>query len=702
LALQANENLYVSSLQKGLGKIQRNIPLINPLNFKKSISKRFKTKKQKRKRHLSKNFRGKVIDGEHEQYILTAGMMLGIRCSLGHSKNEAPNRLKLDDFSYAEKAVFPPSGNPDGPHPTPPHKLAHTFKMKTYAPMVFRRLRDFFGIDPDSYNHSVCGAANYLEFFSNSKSGQYFFFSHDGRYMIKTQTSEETKFLNRILPYYYKHITENPDTMLVRFLGLHRVKMYHLRRKVHFLIMASVFDTPQEINVMYDLKGSLVGRRATAEERAKGGVLKDLDLIEDGVQMKLGSKREAFLAQIRRDTAFLAEHNIMDYSLLVGIHDRSRRTEAQEQISPDTTPSIVSPRPASSTNVLEYGTRSVSFIANQNHSRSNTPFRRSASTVSNVSRSTDEGKRISNDSAEQGLRIAELGAQRRPFSENYDEVMKKSIAEEGEQRRPFSESYDQVMLRHSSLDNDPFGSSEECPVESMVFEPTRCLPDDTASLKPRASSDPSFTEAIQSAASSTSQVHRVSQSFMSEEVDEEDDFSDVDSDDGDSDVDHIDVDPLTASKSPQLDAVSMEEIQAALNEEGARITKMIRDVSATSAAKIFQRSTSGSAGSSDGAVLKRSSDQSSQSNNLVAIGSQRCSKHPWTSRRDGGINGRDADGRTTMIYYTGIIDILQQYSASKRVENVVKGFKHDRRQISAVDSTTYANRFVEFLEKHIV
>ena len=42
--------------------------------------------------------------------------------------------------------------------------------------------------------------------------------------------------------------------------------MYHLQRKVHFVIMTSVFDTPEKIHTVYDLKGSLIG---TAEARRK-------------------------------------------------------------------------------------------------------------------------------------------------------------------------------------------------------------------------------------------------------------------------------------------------------------------------------------------------------------------------------------------------------------------------------------------------
>lgn len=135
--------------------------------------------------------------------------------------------------------------------------------------------------------------------------------------MIKTQTTEENKFMKRILPHYYRYVSENPHTFLVRIYGMHRVKMYHLQRKVHFVIMGSVFDTPEPINKIYDLKGSLVGRKASAHDREVGGVLKDNDLIEDDTKLKLGSKRELFLDQIEKDANFLAKLNIMDYSLLV-------------------------------------------------------------------------------------------------------------------------------------------------------------------------------------------------------------------------------------------------------------------------------------------------------------------------------------------------------------------------------------------------
>jgi hypothetical protein len=52
-------------------------PKMKSLNIVKKLNKT--TKAKRAKKHFSKNFKGKVIDGVHEQYTLTAGMMLGIR-----------------------------------------------------------------------------------------------------------------------------------------------------------------------------------------------------------------------------------------------------------------------------------------------------------------------------------------------------------------------------------------------------------------------------------------------------------------------------------------------------------------------------------------------------------------------------------------------------------------------------------------------
>jgi len=252
-------------------------------------------------------------------------MMLGIRVTTGkQTLQEATGQtpaLQVSDFDSMDKLNFPPEGGISPSGATPSHRLAHTFKFKTYSPGVFKRMRRHFGINDADYMLSLAGDFNYIEFIANSKSGQFFFYSHDGRYMIKTQTHEESRFLRKLLPQYYAHITRHPNTLMTRFYGMYRVKMKFIHRKIHFVIMASVFDTPLPVHLQFDLKGSTVGRHTSAADKEAGKVQKDNDLTSSGRKLALGDHRQLFLDTIEADSRFLAENHIMDYSLLVGIHE---------------------------------------------------------------------------------------------------------------------------------------------------------------------------------------------------------------------------------------------------------------------------------------------------------------------------------------------------------------------------------------------
>lgn len=153
-----------------------------------------------------------MIDGKHELYTLSIAVMLGLRTSISQTNKQLMTNasnltgtdkhrhqlqwLDGDDFMAVEKYEFRPRGTDR----TPPHKLSHTFKFKDYSPLAFAYIRRMFGVNEYEFLSSVCGNANFIEFISNAKSGQFFFYSHDGRYMIKTMTNAESKFLRRILP----------------------------------------------------------------------------------------------------------------------------------------------------------------------------------------------------------------------------------------------------------------------------------------------------------------------------------------------------------------------------------------------------------------------------------------------------------------------------------------------------------------------
>jgi len=93
--------------------------------------------------------------------------------------------------------------------------------------------------------------------------------------------------------------------------------------KLYFVVMSNMFNAPFEIHRRYDLKGSWVGRETPLEKQTPGVALKDVDFLRVGEKIGLGEERRArLLATLEMDSRFLASNNIIDYSLLLGIHER--------------------------------------------------------------------------------------------------------------------------------------------------------------------------------------------------------------------------------------------------------------------------------------------------------------------------------------------------------------------------------------------
>ena len=90
--------------------------------------------------------------------------------------------------------------------------------------------------------------------------------------------------------------------------------------------MDNLFSTNKEIHLRYDLKGSSIGRQELnqIDSRMKydtgSYALKDLDMDNQNKFLIVGDKKEKIVNQLKNDTEFLRKNNIIDYSLLVGIH----------------------------------------------------------------------------------------------------------------------------------------------------------------------------------------------------------------------------------------------------------------------------------------------------------------------------------------------------------------------------------------------
>ena len=218
-------------------------------------------------------------------------------------------------------------------------------KFYDYAPKIFYNLRTLYGITNDDYLKSL-GPENFLcnliitknkslkEICSSGKSGSFFYFSYDGKYLMKTIPESEFLKFKEMLQDYYVYMSSNPKTLLQRFFGLYMCLFDDV--KMHFVVMNNVFNTPLKVHYKYDLKGSTYKRisRKCKEINYTNYdfdiAMKDNDFTDRNEKVYLSSyiKRMLF-EEIQRDSKFLSDHNINDYSFLIGVNDQKKYTKEQ-------------------------------------------------------------------------------------------------------------------------------------------------------------------------------------------------------------------------------------------------------------------------------------------------------------------------------------------------------------------------------------
>ncbi|XP_023120577.1 phosphatidylinositol 4-phosphate 5-kinase-like protein 1 isoform X3 [Amphiprion ocellaris] len=250
------------------------------------------------------------INPEHEFYQLTSMIKEGMHASI-QITTEMPgqNTLTTEHFKAEE---------------TQTHE---GFVMQTFAAPVFAKLRASVNITEEEYMNSLCSDGCYLQFVSNSKSKADFFVTNDKRFFLKTQSRREVRFLLSNLQAYTDHFEKYPHSLLVRFLGIHRI-VIPTQMKKYFIVMQSVFYPDERINIRYDIKGCEVGRWTDPDKEGKQiiKVLKDNNF--EGQYIELGQEKSWFAHQVKVDTAFLRELNVLDYSLLLA-HQPLHRDELE-------------------------------------------------------------------------------------------------------------------------------------------------------------------------------------------------------------------------------------------------------------------------------------------------------------------------------------------------------------------------------------
>ncbi|CAE7747515.1 PIP5K1B [Symbiodinium sp. CCMP2592] len=280
-----------------------------------------------------------TVSKEHSNYNFSIMAMVGIHVSVvcsdlittwatnaagGRDECRAAFETRLPMLSYSDCTrdhirVFPvpPSGSAYSPQTC----LEHSFEIEEFAPRLFAEVRCACGISSESYCLSVCRTDfEFIEFGTNSKSGELFFFTYDHQYLLKSTSELEAQTLIRMLPRYLQRLEEEPRSILGRYLGLYRVSMEGHPPRL-FFVMRSVTTHTLGISHTYDIKGSTRNRISDPEDN----VGKDVNFDEEmGTSLDLPQAIAAEVAAVHQtDVELLQDFRIMDFSLLLQIHDRT-------------------------------------------------------------------------------------------------------------------------------------------------------------------------------------------------------------------------------------------------------------------------------------------------------------------------------------------------------------------------------------------
>uniref|UniRef100_A0AAR2IXD8 Phosphatidylinositol 5-phosphate 4-kinase type-2 gamma n=1 Tax=Pygocentrus nattereri TaxID=42514 RepID=A0AAR2IXD8_PYGNA len=197
---------------------------------------------------------------------------------INHTVNDlsqvpVPVMLLPDDFKASSKIKV-------NNHLFNKENLPGHFKFKEYCPQVFRNLRERFGIEDHDYQHIV---------------------------------------------------TCHGITLLPQFLGMYRVTVDN--EDTYLTVTRNMFSHRLIIHRKYDLKGSLVSREASDKEKVKElPTFKDMDFRNNMQRIWISDEeKEKVMDKLNRDVEFLVHLKIMDYSLLLGIHDMERAEREEEE-----------------------------------------------------------------------------------------------------------------------------------------------------------------------------------------------------------------------------------------------------------------------------------------------------------------------------------------------------------------------------------
>ena len=173
----------------------------------------------------------KIIRASDQSFKLLLNMIMGIQIAVQsipnfHIKNNEDLNKYLTNMLYSIQTIN--FGK----------KKEEVFILKEFAGIIFNNIRLYLGYDKDDFISSISpqdfitelmisNQTIFEELCSTGKSGSLFYYTRDGKFIVKTIKKDEYKFIKQILPEYFKHLKTYPLSLLPKFLGC-----YVLTRKI--------------------------------------------------------------------------------------------------------------------------------------------------------------------------------------------------------------------------------------------------------------------------------------------------------------------------------------------------------------------------------------------------------------------------------------------------------------------------------------
>ncbi|XP_068171450.1 phosphatidylinositol 5-phosphate 4-kinase type-2 gamma-like isoform X2 [Antennarius striatus] len=233
---------------------------------------------------------------------------------VNHSINDlhqvpVPVMLLPDDFKASTKIKV-------NHHLFNKENLPGQFKFKEYCPQVFRNLRERFGIEDQDYQVSLARSPPLKD--EDGSCVGLLLTSYDRTLVVKEISSEEVEEMHNILSEYHQYIvTCHGNTLLPQFLAMYRVTVES--EDTNLLVMRNMFSHRLHVHRKYDLKVKEVP------------TYKDADFKNNMQKVYVSDEeKKKVMDKLSGDIEFLVRMKIMDYSLLLGIHDVDRAEREEE------------------------------------------------------------------------------------------------------------------------------------------------------------------------------------------------------------------------------------------------------------------------------------------------------------------------------------------------------------------------------------